>query len=470
MKNMKAYSLLLFLLCCNRAFSQDTAVVLTLDAFFAQIIRNHPVAKQAHLINEQARQQLRLARAAFDPSIKGDFNQKQYDGKTYYTQTDANIIWPSWFGAEFKAGLENNSGLYLNPQENVPPNGLYNAGVSVPVLQGFMFDTRRAALAQAKIMLRYSEAEQQQALNKLLFEATKVYAEWYKAYFVLLIKREGLENADNNLVAIRRRAQEGDLPWIDTTEAYTERQRRRLDVSQSVAYYNNSRNMVAQYLWDENINPVFLRPEVIPQSSFNINIPAEKNLNDLNRFISANFYFQQLNFKLQHLEIDQRLWRENTKPAISIQYNYLFPVDRYLEAPFVAQGYKWGIQMNMPITWRKELSKRRIASIKVEDARFEVKNFENTLRTEIANSENLVRNINQLIVLQNDIVSGTEKLQQAERQRFGMGESTFFILNMRENKLLDEKQKNISLKAELLKQNAQYLYLLGDLTDEFVKE
>ncbi|MGZ5244266.1 MAG: TolC family protein, partial [Bacteroidia bacterium] len=468
MRKLKKFTLLLMLFFSNYSYGQDSAKVYTLEAFFGQIIYNHPIARQAQLINESAKQQLRLARGGFDPAIKGNFGQKYYDGKNYFTQTEADLVWPSWFGAEFKAGIENNTGIYLNPQETVPPQGLYSAGISVPLLQGFMFDSRRAALAQAKIMVRYSEAEQMQMLNKLLLEAAKIYSDWFKAYHILQIKQEGFIIAEDNLRAISMRAREGDLPWIDTTEAYTEKQRRLVELINYVTLYENSRRSMSQYLWDENLTPLFLQAEIIPPLKIELNIPHQNNTQaDLNRAVDANFYFQQLNFKLQNLEIDRRLWRENTKPGINVNYNYLFPNSAYSETPFLSQGYKWGLELNLPITWRKELSKRKIAEIKVDDARFELKNFENTLRIEINNTENLLRNTSRMINLQNDLVTGSERLQQAEKQRFSMGESTFFLLNARENKLLDEQQKRISLESELIKQYAQYLYLLGQLTKNF---
>lgn len=470
MKGLK-YVFVLFLFWLEKGFAQDSSKILTLEAFFGQIIYAHPVAKQAQLINESAKQQLRLARGGFDPAIKGNFDQKYYDGKNYYTQTEANIVWPSWFGAEFKAGIENNTGLYLNPQETVPQQGLYSAGVSVPLLQGFLFDTRRAALEQAKIMVQYSEAEQLQTLNKLLLEAAKTYAEWFKNYHVLQVKQEGFSIAKENLKAIKLRALEGDLPWIDTTEAFTEKQRRLAELIHAATLYENSCNSMSQFLWNENGNALYLQIDVIPPKNIAINLPQQTDPQaGLTRAVDANFYFRQLNFKLQNLEIDQRLWRENTKPGINVNYNYLFPTGANQETPFLWQGYKWGVELYMPITWRKELSKRKLAEIKVNDARYEVKNFENHLRTEINNTENLLRNTNQMISLQNDIVYGSEKLQQAENQKFTMGESTFFLLNARENKLLDERQKYISLQAELIKQNAQYKYLLGNLLDGFVKE
>ncbi|RYD80044.1 MAG: TolC family protein [Sphingobacteriales bacterium] len=461
------FILVLMLFTGLKTYAQDSVKIFSLEAFLSQVIYAHPVARQAQLKNQIAKQQLRFARSAFDPAIKGDYYHKNFDGKTYFTQTEANIVWPTWFGAEIKAGFENNYGAYLNPQETVPQQGLYGAGISVPLLNGFLFDTRRSALAQAKIMVSFTEAEQQQSVNKLLLEAAKTYAEWFKSYNVLQLKQEQFIIGENNLHAIRLRAKEGDLPYIDTVEAFTEKQRRLLDLRQAALNYNNARNDIAQFLWDENAQPVFLKKDIVPSADFNFRIKEDENVQVS---IDRNFYIQQLNFKLQYLETEQRLWRENLKPTLNFQYQCLVPVAELNDAPFVTQGNKIGLQLSLPITWRKEACKNKMAGLKVDDAKFEIKNLQNNLLNDINNTKNTLQNLQNMLVMQNTIINGVEQLQAAEQQKFGMGESTFFMLNARENKLIDEKQKRFSLQSELLKHQAQYLYLTGRLTEKNIEK
>src|SRR5688500_11159077 len=59
------------------ASATDTTRVLTLSDFFHQIRTNHPVAKQAHLLPEQARREIRAARGHFDPEASSYYSQKQ---------------------------------------------------------------------------------------------------------------------------------------------------------------------------------------------------------------------------------------------------------------------------------------------------------------------------------------------------------------------------------------------------------
>ncbi|MBQ0740444.1 TolC family protein, partial [Aquimarina celericrescens] len=88
---------------------------------------------------------------------------------------------PTWYGIEVKAGFEQNQGEFLNPQNSVPDDGLYSAGVSVPIGQGLFINQRMADLKQAKIMQDLSQAQRDIRLNQLLSDAVLAYLDWYLA-------------------------------------------------------------------------------------------------------------------------------------------------------------------------------------------------------------------------------------------------------------------------------------------------
>jgi hypothetical protein len=60
---------------------------------------------------------------------------------------------------EIKAGFDNNEGVYLNPENTVPNQGLTSLGVTVPLGQGLFINQRMADVRKAKNANAIEQAE-----------------------------------------------------------------------------------------------------------------------------------------------------------------------------------------------------------------------------------------------------------------------------------------------------------------------
>jgi outer membrane protein TolC len=140
--------------------ASQKARVLTSREFFQRVMEFHPVARQAALLSENARQELRIARGEFDPKLESDFAMKEFKKDLYYRNWNTQLKVPVWIG-ELKAGYERNTGSYVNPEIRTSDAGLAYAGVSVPlpISQGFFIDARRNTLRQAQLFRDIAEAD-----------------------------------------------------------------------------------------------------------------------------------------------------------------------------------------------------------------------------------------------------------------------------------------------------------------------
>ena len=62
-------------------FAQTDTVVVGFEDFIKVVQSNHPVAKQGELILRSGEVNMMKARGSFDPVIKSEYDQKQFDGK-----------------------------------------------------------------------------------------------------------------------------------------------------------------------------------------------------------------------------------------------------------------------------------------------------------------------------------------------------------------------------------------------------
>ncbi|MES2389361.1 MAG: TolC family protein, partial [Bacteroidota bacterium] len=178
----------------------DSLKVLPYAEFMQQVAATHPVARQAALLPEKARREVRISRGAFDPELKSTLSQKEFHSELYYRYTDHSLQVPMWIG-NLKAGFERNSGVHVDPDKLTPPEGLSYIGLDLPVGQGLFFDERRAVLREAQIMQKMADVEKVKMINKLLLQAAKDYWDWNYNYNRFRLYRQSTE-----LARVRRRA------------------------------------------------------------------------------------------------------------------------------------------------------------------------------------------------------------------------------------------------------------------------
>ena len=173
---MKKYLLILFLLILNQLSAQEKVEsVMTLSEYLGYVKAYHPIVKQANLVINESEAKLLKARGAFDPKIEVDFDKKQFKEKEYYNKLNGTFKIPTYYGLEFKANFENNDGLFLNSEANVPTDGLYAAGVSASLLNGLLTNKRMASLKRAKFFVNQAKEDQQILVNNILYDASLSY-------------------------------------------------------------------------------------------------------------------------------------------------------------------------------------------------------------------------------------------------------------------------------------------------------
>ncbi len=432
----------------NNPLSAQSADTTFLTAFdFLKIVEeNHPVAQQARLILDNADAERLQAGGNFDPKLFNQTTQKYFDDKTYYRLQNSGLEIPAWFGLSAKAGYETNDGIFLNDQNTLPESGLWYADVSWTVGRGLFIDRRRAMLRQARLLQESAEFEVQWALNQLLTDAMQDYWEWYRAYFVNQVYDEAVDLARLRFEQVRINAFVGEEPFIDTLEAYIQYQNRVLSRQKSAVDLVNARQSVETYLWLDGQVPLELQETTIPffdeDSVFN-----RFNFNALENHPLLQFY----NLKIDGLEIEQRLNREQLKPQLDLRYKFLNePVARegFFEE-YSPNNYEWGLRASFPIFLRKERGKIRQTGVKIQDTDFERTQKRRELETKIEALQNELQLTRQQLAETRRVAENYQRLLRAEITKFENGESSLFLINQREIKYLESREKVGELEAKV---------------------
>ncbi|NNF18570.1 MAG: TolC family protein, partial [Flavobacteriaceae bacterium] len=183
--------------------------VLSFEEFIGQVKRHHPLIKQADLQIGFGEAELLKSRGSFDPKVEVDYDRKDFKGTEYYDVLNATFKIPTWYGLEFKANYEENTGEFLDPSLTVPEGGLYSAGVSLSLAKGLLMNDRMATLKRAKLFREQSKADRELLVNQILFEASQAYLRWLEAYNEQQIYRNFLENAELRFRGVKRSVDTG---------------------------------------------------------------------------------------------------------------------------------------------------------------------------------------------------------------------------------------------------------------------
>ncbi|ALI98179.1 TolC family protein [Rufibacter tibetensis] len=446
----------------------DSTAVFTIHDFMEQIAWRHPVARQAEQLSEQARQEILMARGAFDPVLAAKYYKKELGGKNYFTLWDNVLKVPLWIG-ELKAGYERNSGVNVNGENITPRDGLSYVGISVPLAQGLLMDERRATLALARQAQELAEADRVKTINKLLLEAAKAYWDWAYAYQRRALLEQGFQLAQVRLQAVKERVRQGDLAAIDSVEAQMEVQNRQALLFQARTESQNAALLVSNFLWGENNTPLEL-PEGVKPSLLGTE-PEPLTDGELAFFLGnardRHPEVAKLQVKVRQLEVERRFSQNKLLPKLNLEYNLIgagSSMSRsWLEERYASDNYKLGASFSFPLFLRQERGKLQVTRLKLNATRLELQQTTRETQNLVQAAYNERLMLEDQITLQEQIIVSNEFLRNGEQQRFESGESSLFLVNTREMNLLTQQIKLYELKSKYGKAKYYLQWAAGNL-------
>jgi len=451
------------LLYSSPTLAQDSLGVISLAEYLGYVKSYHPIVKQANLIINKSEAKLLKARGAFDPKLELDYDRKKFKDIEYFDKLNTTFKLPTWYGVEFKANFEQNSGEFLNPEASLPSDGLYSAGVSFSLAKGFLINKRIAMLKQAKLFVKQAKADRQLLVNKILYKATISYFNWLKTYNEKEIYNNFLANAEMRFKGIKKGYELGERPAIDTTEARIAFNDRKLNLEKARIKFVKSTLELSSYLWLSDNTPIEIKENIIPDTNTlnTVDETLNTSLFDVETLDLENHpKLKSLNYKVNSLDIEKRLKKNNLLPKINLQYNFLSETPDTPRS-FGTDEYKSAVNISLPLFYRKERADLKLAKIKLQDTKFELQNTRVNLKNKITAINQELESYTVQNNLTDTIVSDYTKMLTAEERKFTLGESSLFYVNIRESKLITAKLKAVSIENDFFKTKASLFNVLA---------
>ncbi len=464
---MKGYILLLLivLFVCKNCFAQSIQQdILTLDNFIQQVKKYHPIARQADIQIDKANAELLAAKGNFDPTFQWEASNKTFDSTNYYYYNNPELNIPLLVG-NIKAGLENNGGNFLSSE--ITKGKTSYLGIELPLAKGLLMDKRRAILQQAKIFTKQSDQERLIIFNNLLFESYVAYFQWAGAYQQYTAYSKFVDIADKRLRLVRIAFTNGDRALMDTTEAYTQFQNYQLLQTEAFLKWKNAGVELSNYLWKENDSIYLLEENQLPEYRQPANDMIDKNITGLiNQSALQNPSLKIYDYKLNSLEVERKLKLQNLLPYFAVKANLLnqdYNVFKNVNPVFIENNYKWGVEFKIPLFLREARGDYKKTQLKIKETNLDLlykrQQTENKIRTYL-NEYNALQQ--QLQTVQS-MYSNYQSLLNNEELKFSQGESSLFLVNSREVKLIEILQKQIELTIKYYKAKYAVEWAMGIL-------
>lgn len=460
---MKRILIAFLFLSCTVFGQQQFSKELTYDEFLGYVKKYHPLVKNANLEISKAQANLMMARGGFDPKIEVDFSKKQFKDKEYYSILNSSFKIPTWYGIELKAGFDNNEGVYLNPENTTPNQGLTSFGISVPIGQGLFINQRMADVRMAKIQIKLSESERKLEAVSVLYDASIAYFNWKKNFEEMKLYEMYNSNAEIRLQGIKSLINQGDKPAIDSIEAGIIVKNRALSLEDSKLKLAKAKLELSNFMWLDNNIPLEISDELVPEAALESTLQETLKTNDLlQRDFSLETHpkLNALQNKIDILTVEKDLKQNMLLPKINVGYSYLSEpsyIDNYR-----FEDYKIGLEFYFPLFLRKERGSLRLAKYKLQENQFALALEKTQLTNKISAQKIEIISLQKQKKIAKDLVENNITMLNSEERLFSFGESSLFLINTRENNLVSAKLASIALENRFYISNSELFKIMAN--------
>lgn len=451
---------------------QDTVQVdttsLTIETVLKMVIAYHPIVKQAELFTQDAEANLRMARGQLDPKLEIDYDLKNFKDTEYYDLMTTTFKVPTWVGLDPKAEFVRNEGDFLNRQNTIPESDGFEQlqlGVALPIGKGLFFDERRNAIRQAQAFNDIAEAERIKGTNKVLFTVIKDYWEWYVSYQQLILLTQAIDLSQNLFDRTIIDFEFGEASVVDTLQAKINLQKRTVDFRKAQVDFELAKLNLGKHLWTEDLVPIVILPNVVPDSLTVFSIPMESNLRgDIEFALENHPEIAKTQGKLNQLDAGLKWAKESLKPQLDLSYSFInAPINQDFESETLnfGENYKFGLDFSFPILLRKERGKLQQTKVKISRNEFELVQNQIDIKNDILGSYAQSVAFQDLLVQYSGVSDNYRRLLDAEIINLQNGETDLFKLNIQQDKYIEAQTEYYDAYIKWEKSKAKYYHMTG---------
>ena len=429
--------------------------------------QTHPDLRLARLKFQQAEAKLLATQGAFDPKFSGDLYYKRYNSSTEPGKEKDSIVSDSAvsvltrYGLILEGGYRSARGDLSSTVQPVGEGGEYYANVIMPLLRYRGVNPFNIAEKKAVLALKQAALELQEKELAVQEKAGEVYWEWVAAKRLQQISQQLLDLGKMRVAQVRKRVDAGDLPEILFIETQKEVQKRQAQVAKDTLSLQKASIKLSLALWNTELNDGRLNilPTWTPKEG---KLPTPQAIESAKMQESGKLALVRMNPQLLTFPLSQDI----AKLEVDLAKQAFIPkLDAYLSpsvqtgAEGIGPALKAGVKYEIPLRNRLGRGKLRIAELDVlaVDIEYALAYQRLTARLEQILAE--IEGQYAIYLASRNEWQTNQALERGERIRFEMGDSTLFVLNIRERETAEAFRKVIEAEQAYHQAILNYLIL-----------
>jgi HAE1 family hydrophobic/amphiphilic exporter-1 len=467
---------------------------LTIDQAIDLALKNNNNIEIARNNFDINRYNLRAARGVYDPLLS---SQNFYESATTPTASaiggavNGAVTQKRWFssggvsgfspvgGGQYTADFNmsrsttSNTNSFLNPQ--FPTN--FTATYTQPLLRNFGIDQNRRQIQIAQKNVELTDSQFRQQAITTVNQVEQAYWNLVFSLRNLQVQIDALKQARAQLESNQRQVEKGVLAPIDTVAATAQITTFEQNVYTAQEDVTRQENTLKTILlpdrtskeWSQPITPVSPIALEAPRVGLEVaTAEAMKNRPEL----------EQLDINAEINQIDQRFYKNQTKPEIDLVGTYtsqglagtptarsINPTTGEPNVPENLQGglrtslgnlvqqdyptYRAGVNISLP--WGNHVAKANLGRSRVEGQRIANQRqlAEQTIESEVRNAIQALRSAEARLQAAAAARQAAEELYSSEQRQFRAGTTTLYLVLQRQTELITARGRELQAQTDL---------------------
>ncbi len=436
------------------------------DEVLQSVSRAMPLLERARQDVARARGESLEAQGAFDLKVKSETLSVRgaYDNDRVKTVLEQPL---GALGMTPFVGYRNGWGAFApyDGKAQTLSEGEFSAGLTLPLLRNRATDERRAARESAVLGVGVAEQGFDKARLGYFKDALTEYWDWVAAGAQERIAQSLTDLAEARDVQLADAVALGQVAAVERTDNRRAILQRRSALAAARRLREQQAIDLSLFLRDAAGRPMPPELERLPEAPPAAAPPAGSDTARLlERAVARRPELAALRLKRQQESVALELARNSRLPELD-----LFSVasrDVGAGAPSRAgASLEAGVTFVLPVQRRKAGGKTLQAEAKVAAIDQEIRWMEDRVRADVEDALSAVRATHAVLEVLAEEVAVARELEGLERDRFALGDSTQFLVNLRELATADAAMREVRARADYQKALATLQAATGDLLD-----
>ncbi len=398
------------------------------------------------------------ARGAFDPVWRTRAWTAPISGYPH-TRLDSVIEVPTpLWGANFFAGYRLGLGKipdYYRERETLS-GGEVRAGANVPLLRNGPIDRRRANVARAELGQQLAGLSFEQQRIEVTRLAAFRYWDWVASGHRREIARALLKTAMDRDAQLAVRAREGDVPVFDREDNQRALAQRQALLVQAQRALEQSSFELSLFLRDAEGNPVMPGDTQLPLTFPQPDLSA-REAPDLEAALARRPDVQRLVMQKKQQQIELRFQENQLLPALDVGVAFTQDFGSTGEdalRPLAQPELEFSALLEVPLLYRAPLGRVQSARAGLSRLEAQAQLARDRVSVDVRDALSALAAAGERITFTRQEVAVSMRLEQGERTRFELGDSTLLFVNLREQATAEARLREIDALTEHHKANA----------------